>query len=88
MNDTERLSEAPEQASTARSPWVNLGLFVATVISTFYVGALLVSFTVYIIPALAHILTYRTASARMVSPVSIRSFVRSFVRSFFFFFSN
>uniref|UniRef100_A0A0E0CAH4 Amino acid transporter transmembrane domain-containing protein n=1 Tax=Oryza meridionalis TaxID=40149 RepID=A0A0E0CAH4_9ORYZ len=29
------------------------------------VGALLVSFTVYIIPALAHILTYRTASARM-----------------------
>jgi auxin influx carrier (AUX1 LAX family) len=31
------------------------------------VGALLVSFTVYIIPALAHILTYRTASARMVS---------------------
>jgi auxin influx carrier (AUX1 LAX family) len=31
------------------------------------VGALLVSFTVYIIPALAHILTYRTASARAVS---------------------
>jgi auxin influx carrier (AUX1 LAX family) len=30
------------------------------------VGALLVSFTVYIIPALAHVLTYRTASARMV----------------------
>uniref|UniRef100_A0A1J3IUD7 Auxin transporter-like protein 1 n=1 Tax=Noccaea caerulescens TaxID=107243 RepID=A0A1J3IUD7_NOCCA len=28
------------------------------------VGALLVSFTVYIIPALAHMLTYRTASAR------------------------
>ncbi|KAK1668318.1 hypothetical protein QYE76_056477 [Lolium multiflorum] len=28
------------------------------------VGALLVSFTVYIIPSLAHILTYRTASAR------------------------
>lgn len=30
------------------------------------VGALLVSFTVYIIPALAHILTYRSASARQV----------------------
>nr|CAB3461315.1 unnamed protein product [Digitaria exilis] len=29
------------------------------------VGALLVSFTVYIIPALAHILTYRSASARL-----------------------
>ncbi|XP_057780008.1 auxin transporter protein 1-like [Salvia miltiorrhiza] len=28
------------------------------------VGALLVSFTVYIIPALAHMLTYRNASAR------------------------
>jgi auxin influx carrier (AUX1 LAX family) len=28
------------------------------------VGALLVTFTVYIIPALAHMLTYRTASAR------------------------
>jgi auxin influx carrier (AUX1 LAX family) len=34
------------------------------------VGALLVSFTVYIIPSLAHILTYRTASARAVSSVS------------------
>lgn len=31
------------------------------------VGALLVSFTVYIIPALAHMLTYRKASARQVS---------------------
>lgn len=30
------------------------------------VGALLVSFTVYIIPALAHMLTYRNASARQV----------------------
>ena len=30
------------------------------------VGALLVSFTVYIIPALAHMLTYRSASARQV----------------------
>lgn len=30
------------------------------------VGALLVSFTVYIIPATAHMLTYRTASARQV----------------------
>lgn len=31
------------------------------------VGALLVSFTVYIIPALAHMLTYRSASARQVN---------------------
>lgn len=31
------------------------------------VGALLVSFTVYIIPSLAHMLTYRTASARQVN---------------------
>lgn len=30
------------------------------------VGALLVSFTVYIIPSLAHMLTYRSASARQV----------------------
>ncbi|KAL3581639.1 hypothetical protein D5086_015971 [Populus alba] len=30
------------------------------------VGALLVSFTVYIIPALAHMLTYRSASARQI----------------------
>jgi auxin influx carrier (AUX1 LAX family) len=30
------------------------------------VGALLVSFTVYIIPAVAHMLTYRSASARQV----------------------
>lgn len=30
------------------------------------VGALLVTFTVYIIPALAHMLTYRKASARQV----------------------
>lgn len=31
------------------------------------VGALLVSFTVYIIPSLAHMLTYRKASARQVN---------------------
>ncbi|KAF9676914.1 hypothetical protein SADUNF_Sadunf08G0052900 [Salix dunnii] len=31
------------------------------------VGALLVSFTVYIIPSLAHMLTYRSASARQLS---------------------
>ncbi|EAY98240.1 hypothetical protein OsI_20150 [Oryza sativa Indica Group] len=30
------------------------------------VGALLVSFTVYIIPSLSHILTYRSASARLI----------------------
>lgn len=35
------------------------------------VGALLVSFTVYIIPASAHMLTYRSASARQVNgPIS------------------
>jgi auxin influx carrier (AUX1 LAX family) len=32
------------------------------------VGSLLVSFTVYIIPALAHIFTYRSAAAREVPP--------------------
>lgn len=31
------------------------------------VGALLVSFTVYIIPAAAHMVTFRSASARQVS---------------------
>jgi len=31
------------------------------------VGALLVSFTVYIIPSLAHMLTFRSASARQVN---------------------
>ena len=36
------------------------------------VGALLVTFTVYIIPALAHMLTYRSASARQVNgPLSL-----------------
>lgn len=34
------------------------------------VGALLVSFTVYIIPSMAHMLTYRTASARQVISIS------------------
>ncbi|RZR97659.1 hypothetical protein BHM03_00026888 [Ensete ventricosum] len=34
------------------------------------VGALLVSFTVYIIPAMAHMLTYRTPSARQVNDAS------------------
>ncbi|KAJ6317769.1 hypothetical protein OIU76_013331 [Salix suchowensis] len=35
------------------------------------VGALLVSFTVYIIPSLAHMLTYRSASARQFQPDSL-----------------
>ena len=35
------------------------------------VGALLVSFTVYVIPALAHMVTYRSASARSVSSPSL-----------------
>lgn len=39
------------------------------------VGALLVSFTVYIIPALAHMLTYRKASARQVKLFSIIKFI-------------
>jgi auxin influx carrier (AUX1 LAX family) len=30
------------------------------------VGSLLVSFTVYIIPSLAHVITFRSASAREV----------------------
>ena len=35
------------------------------------VGALLVTFTVYVIPASAHMLTYKSASARQVnSPIS------------------
>ncbi|KAG6535248.1 hypothetical protein ZIOFF_000213 [Zingiber officinale] len=47
------------------------------------VGALLVSFTVYIIPAVAHILTYRTPAARQVHPcsVSARHFVEHLVNS-------
>ncbi|KAG6530993.1 hypothetical protein ZIOFF_004763 [Zingiber officinale] len=47
------------------------------------VGALLVSFTVYIIPAVAHILTYRTPAARQVRPcsVSARHFVEHLVNS-------
>lgn len=35
------------------------------------VGSLLVSFTVYIIPALAHMVTFASASAREVSPLLI-----------------
>ena len=44
------------------------------------VGALLVSFTVYIIPALAHMLTYKSASARQVNPqmVQFLHFLSSF----------
>lgn len=37
------------------------------------VGALLVSFTVYVIPALAHMLTYRKASARQVTNIVVSS---------------
>jgi auxin influx carrier (AUX1 LAX family) len=47
------------------------------------VGALLVSFTVYIIPALAHMLTYRSASARAVS--LLYSFTLLFMHCIFFF---
>ena len=50
------------------------------------VGALLVSFTVYIIPSLAHIFTYRSASARQVfgllymySLIHILSFLIQFI---------
>ncbi|CAL5095239.1 unnamed protein product [Urochloa decumbens] len=41
------------------------------------VGALLVSFTVYVIPALAHILTYRSASARLNAAEKPPSFLPS-----------
>lgn len=37
------------------------------------VGALLVSFTVYIIPSLAHMLTYRKASARQVKRLKLNT---------------
>ncbi|KAH7514606.1 hypothetical protein FEM48_Zijuj11G0107200 [Ziziphus jujuba var. spinosa] len=42
------------------------------------VGALLVSFTVYIIPALAHMLTYRKASARQKNRIGGQSFSISY----------
>jgi len=41
------------------------------------VGALLVSFTVYIIPSLAHMLTFRSASARQNAAEKLPSFLRS-----------
>ena len=41
------------------------------------VGALLVSFTVYVIPSLAHMLTYRKASARQVSLTTLNAFYSS-----------
>lgn len=43
------------------------------------VGALLVSFTVYIIPSLAHMLTFRSASARQVKMVPSLHFLSSFL---------
>jgi len=42
------------------------------------VGALLVSFTVYIIPSLAHMLTYRKATARKVNHSMFSRFLASF----------
>ncbi|XP_028803745.1 auxin transporter-like protein 1 [Neltuma alba] len=39
------------------------------------VGALLVSFTVYIIPAMAHMLTYRSASARQNAAEKLPAFI-------------
>ena len=68
MHDTKSLFKR----ALARLPIVVPIWFLAIIFPFFgpinsAVGALLVSFTVYIIPALAHILTYRTASARMVS---------------------
>ena len=41
------------------------------------VGALLVSFTVYIIPSLAHMLTYRKASARQVNSPNLFIHIQS-----------
>ncbi|KAH7434606.1 hypothetical protein KP509_06G025700 [Ceratopteris richardii] len=43
------------------------------------VGALLVTFTVYIVPALAHMLTYRTASARQNAVEKPPAFLPSWV---------
>jgi auxin influx carrier (AUX1 LAX family) len=68
MHDTKSLFKR----AMARLPIVVPIWFLAIIFPFFgpinsAVGALLVSFTVYIIPALAHILVYRTASARVVS---------------------
>ena len=41
------------------------------------VGALLVSFTVYIVPSLAHMLTYRKASARQVNSPNLFIHIQS-----------
>lgn len=46
------------------------------------VGSLLVSFTVYIIPALAHMFTYRTASARQNAVEKLPRFLPSWVGMF------
>ncbi|KAK4268625.1 hypothetical protein QN277_025247 [Acacia crassicarpa] len=48
------------------------------------VGALLVSFTVYIIPALAHMLTYRSASARQNAAEKPPAFMRSWTAMYVF----
>ncbi|URE00351.1 auxin transporter-like protein 1 [Musa troglodytarum] len=68
MHDTESIC----MRALARLPVVIPIWFLAIVFPFFgpinsAVGALLVSFTVYIIPAMAHMLTYRTPSARQVS---------------------
>ncbi|XP_065006852.1 auxin transporter-like protein 2 isoform X1 [Musa acuminata AAA Group] len=65
MHDTESIC----MRSLARLPVVIPIWFLAIIFPFFgpinsAVGALLVSFTVYIIPAMAHMLTYRTPSAR------------------------
>ncbi|URE00350.1 auxin transporter-like protein 1 [Musa troglodytarum] len=65
MHDTESIC----MRALARLPVVIPIWFLAIVFPFFgpinsAVGALLVSFTVYIIPAMAHMLTYRTPSAR------------------------
>lgn len=46
------------------------------------VGSLLVSFTIYIIPALAHMFTYRTASARQNAVGKLPRFLPSWVGMF------
>ena len=72
MNDADRLSDAPagderpsRVESVMRSPWLNLALFLATVASTFYVGALVVSDSgsplrgwVFAVPLLAILVTH------------------------------
>ncbi|KAF5818228.1 putative amino acid transporter, transmembrane domain-containing protein [Helianthus annuus] len=68
--------------AVARLPMVIPIWFLAIIFPLFgpinsAVGALLVSFTVYIIPAIAHMLTYRTPSARQNAAEKLPRFMSS-----------